>query len=158
MIYQLVSEKILYHTSLYTRSLTKGGIDSQKAKGFIFQKTGMTSAIYDDGSHYVKNQELTLEMLKDEHLDHKHTDDYYLSQEQQQLGEQRRAAEEKKISRGLDNHKLLTYTVVGVIGVLALAGFIISGGLLPNVNRGAPPLPQTSSSSFPPILEAFIDM
>jgi hypothetical protein len=104
---------------------TKAGIDSQKAKGFIFQKTGMMPAIYDDGSHYIKNQELTLEMLKDEHLDHKHTHDYYLSQEQQQLEEQRRAAEEKKISRGLNYHKLLICTVVGVIGALALAGFII---------------------------------
>ena len=34
---------------------------------------------------------------------------------------------------------------------MALAGFIISGGLLPNVNKGAPPLAQTSSSSFPPL-------
>lgn len=105
---------------------TKEGINYQKAKDFIFQKTGIMPAIYDNGTHYVTNQELTLEMLKEisdsedvlevtggytggiggygashEHLDHKHTHDYYLSQEQQQLGEQRRAVEEKKISRGL---------------------------------------------------------
>ncbi|MFL6320670.1 MAG: hypothetical protein ACJ72Q_09360 [Nitrososphaeraceae archaeon] len=42
-------------------------------------------------------------MLKDEHLDHKHTNDYYLSQE-----EQRREVEEKKIPRGLNNYKLPT--------------------------------------------------
>ena len=65
-------------------------------------------------------------MLKDEHLDHKHTYDYYLSQEQQQLEEERLTVEEKKISRGLNNHKLLISMVVGVIGALELVGFIIS--------------------------------
>jgi hypothetical protein len=84
-----------------------------------------------------------------EHLNHKHTHDYHLSEEQQQLEEQRRSVEEKKIYKGLNNHKLLIYSVVGVIGALALSGFIISGGLLPNVNKGAPPLAQTSSPSFP---------
>ena len=154
---------------------TKEGIDSQRAKDFIFQKTGMMPAIYDNGTHYVTNQKLTLEMLKEisdsedvlevtgeytgsiggygpshEHLNHKHTHDYDLSQEQQQLKEQGRAVEEKKIYKGLNNHKLLIYAAVGVIGALALAGFIISGGLLPNVNKGGP-LAQTSSSSFPPL-------
>ena len=75
-------------------------------------------------------------MLKDEHLNHKHTYDYHLSEEQQQLEEQG-TIEEKKISRGLNNHKLLIYMVVGIIGALELAGFIISGGRLPNVNKGA---------------------
>jgi hypothetical protein len=153
---------------------TKKGIDSQKAKDFIFQKTGMIPAIYDNGTHYVTNQKLTLEMLKEisdsedvlevtgeytgsiggygpshEHLNHKHTHDYHLSEEQQQLEEQRRSVEDKKIYKGLNSHKLLIYTVVGVIGALELSGFIISGGLLPNVNKGAPPLAQTSSPSFP---------
>jgi len=44
---------------------TKEGIDSQKVKDFIFQKTGMMPAIYDNGTHYVTNQKLTLEMLKE---------------------------------------------------------------------------------------------
>jgi hypothetical protein len=150
------------------------GVDSQKAKDFIFNKTGMMPAIYDNGTHYVTNQKLTLEMLKEisdsedvlevtgeytgsiggfgashEHLNHKHMHDYHLSEEQLQLEEQRRSLEEKKIYKGLNNHKLLIYTVVGVIGALALSGFIISGGLLPNVNKGASPLAQTSSPSFP---------
>jgi hypothetical protein len=153
---------------------TEEGTDSQKAKDFIFQKTGMMPAIYDNGTHYVTNQKLTLEMLKEisdsedvlevtgeytgsiggygpshEHLNHKHTHDYHLSEEQQQLEEQRRSVEEKTIYKSLNNHKLLIYTVVGVIGALALSGLIISGGLLPNVNKGAPPLAQTSSPSFP---------
>jgi hypothetical protein len=45
----------------------------------------------------------------------------------------------------LNNHRLLIYPAVGIIGAIALAGFIISGGLLPNVNKGAtsPPLPSS---------------
>ena len=42
---------------------TKKGIDSEKAKMYIIQKTGMVPAIYDHGTHYVTNQRLTLEML-----------------------------------------------------------------------------------------------
>jgi hypothetical protein len=42
-------------------------IDSQKARDFIFQKTGMIPAIYDNGTHFVTNQKqkLTLDMLKE---------------------------------------------------------------------------------------------
>lgn len=49
----------------------------------------------------------------------------------------------------MNNHKLLIYTAVGIIGAIALAGFIISGGLLPNVNKGAtsPLLPSPRSLS-----------
>jgi hypothetical protein len=32
---------------------------------YIVQKTGMVPAIYDNGTHYVTNQRLTLEMLKE---------------------------------------------------------------------------------------------
>jgi hypothetical protein len=67
----------------------------------------MMPAIYDNGTHYVTNQKLTVEMLKEisdsedvlevtdeyigrtggfwssqEHLSHKHTHNYYLSQKQ----------------------------------------------------------------------------
>jgi hypothetical protein len=44
---------------------TKEGINSQKTKNFIFQKTGMMPAIYDNGTHYVTNQKLPVEMLKE---------------------------------------------------------------------------------------------
>src|SRR5919198_1611421 len=94
---------------------TKEGIDSQKAKDFIFHKTGMMPAIYDDGTHYVTNQKLTLEMLKEisdsedvlevtgeytggiggwgashERRGHKYTHDYYPSRSQQQQQQQLR--------------------------------------------------------------------
>jgi hypothetical protein len=138
----------------------------------------MMPAIYDNGTHYVINQKLTLEMLKElsdsedvlevtgeytgsiggfgpshEHLDHKHKHDYYLSQEQ--LERQRSSIEKSAtIDQGFSSRKTLVYVLAGIIGALVLAGFIISGGLLPNVNKGASPLVQTSSSSLPPVLGA----
>jgi hypothetical protein len=160
---------------------TKPGIDSQAARNYIFEKTGMVAAVYDHGTHYVTNQKLTLETLKEisnsedvlevageytggiggwgpshEHAGHRHTHDYYTSsspQQQEQTEKQlpsieKNILEEKKIYSSFNNHKLVIYTAIGIIGAIALAGYIISGGLLPNVNKGAtlPPLP----SQLPP--------
>jgi len=44
---------------------TKEGTDSEALKEHIFQKTGMLPAIYDHGTHYVTNQRLSLESLKE---------------------------------------------------------------------------------------------
>ena len=44
---------------------TKRGIDSQAARNYIFEKTGMVSAVYDHGTHYVTNQKLKLQTLKE---------------------------------------------------------------------------------------------
>jgi hypothetical protein len=44
---------------------TKDGIDSEAARGYIFSKTGMMPAIYDHGTHFVTDQKLTVEMLKE---------------------------------------------------------------------------------------------
>ena len=95
---------------------TKPGIDFQAARNYIFEKTGMVAAVYDHGTHYVTNQKLTLEMLKEisnsedvlevaseytggiggwgpshEHAGHRHSHDYYTSssrQPEQQTKEQ----------------------------------------------------------------------
>jgi hypothetical protein len=49
---------------MYTLEVfTKNGTDPEKAKNYIFQKTG--PAVYDKGTHYVTNQKLTLEILKE---------------------------------------------------------------------------------------------
>jgi hypothetical protein len=51
---------------MYTLEVfTKNGTDPEKAKYYIFQKTGMRPAVYDKGTHYVTNQKLTLEILKE---------------------------------------------------------------------------------------------
>lgn len=44
---------------------TKEGIDTEAARAYILEKTGMAPAIFDNGTHYVTNQKLTLEMLKE---------------------------------------------------------------------------------------------
>ena len=44
---------------------TKPNLDSEAAKQYIFEKTGMVPAIYDKGTHYVTNHKLTLEILKE---------------------------------------------------------------------------------------------
>ena len=71
LIADLLSREIEYdreckHPPMYTVEVfTKKGIDSEKAKQYIIQKTGMVPAIYDHGTHYVTNQRLTLEMLRE---------------------------------------------------------------------------------------------
>jgi hypothetical protein len=44
---------------------TKEGTDSDLMRNWIIEKTQMVPAIYDKGTHYVTNQRLTLEMLKE---------------------------------------------------------------------------------------------
>jgi len=53
-------------TEMYTIEVfTKEGIDSEAARWYIFDKTGMMPAIYDKGTHFVTDQKLTLENLKE---------------------------------------------------------------------------------------------
>ena len=113
-----------------------------------------------------------------EHRDHRlrHEDDYnntiagtlsFLQQNQQQeqlVKQQLRpvekgiAKEEKrKYNKGItnkSNYKPIIYTAIGILGAIALAGFIISGGLLPNVNKGIVTL---SPSSNIPLVQGAID-
>ena len=44
---------------------TNPGTNSEVMKDHIYTKTGMIPAIYDKGTHYVTNQRLTLEVLKE---------------------------------------------------------------------------------------------
>ena len=44
---------------------TKQGVDTESARDYIYSKTGMSPAIFDNGTHYATNQKLTLEMLKE---------------------------------------------------------------------------------------------
>ena len=50
-----------YMVEIFTRPET----DSEVMKDKIFERTGMVPAIYDKGTHYVTNQRLTLETLKE---------------------------------------------------------------------------------------------
>ena len=44
---------------------TKPGVNPEAAKKYIFEKTGMVPAIYENGTLFVTNQKLTLEMLRE---------------------------------------------------------------------------------------------
>jgi hypothetical protein len=44
---------------------TKPGLDPQQVRSYILQKTGMAPEIYDNGTHYVTNQKLNLDILKE---------------------------------------------------------------------------------------------
>jgi hypothetical protein len=44
---------------------TKPGLDKAQVRNYIMEKTGMTPAIYDNGTHYVTSQKLSLEILSE---------------------------------------------------------------------------------------------
>jgi len=50
---------------IYIEVFTKPGVNPEAAKKYIFKKTGMVPAIYENGTLFVTNQKLTLEMLKE---------------------------------------------------------------------------------------------
>ena len=43
---------------------TTKGTDPEKMKNLIFKKTGLLPSVYENGTHYVANMRLTLELLK----------------------------------------------------------------------------------------------
>lgn len=67
-VYDLIlrlSEKSDNNTPVYTVEVfTKEGINPEKSKERILQTTGTVPAIYDNGTHYVSTQHMSLEMLK----------------------------------------------------------------------------------------------
>jgi len=44
---------------------TKSGEDSEQIRNIILEEVGVTPEVYDNGTHYVTNQKLTLETLKE---------------------------------------------------------------------------------------------
>ena len=52
---------LMYTIEVFTR----GGIDTEAARWYIFGRTGKMPAIYDHGTHFVTEQRFTLEMLKE---------------------------------------------------------------------------------------------
>jgi Carboxypeptidase regulatory-like domain len=84
-------------------------------------------------------------------------------QQQEQLLMKQQTLAEKGISKEVkrkynqtivnkSNYKPIIYTAIGILGAITLAGFIISGGLLPNVNKGT--VTSSPSSNIPVVLGA----
>jgi hypothetical protein len=159
---------------------TKRETDPQMTRENILKKTGMVPAIYDNGTHYVTNQKLTIDMLKEisdsndvlevsgeytggvgglgasheqRHHRYNHDHDISSSREQEHDKKQRSLTErgiiEEKAHKSHNSHKHLLCTLLGIVGAIALLGFIISGGLLPNVNNAA--TLASSRTSLPPV-------
>jgi hypothetical protein len=157
------------------------GLDSQKVRETILQETGVTPAIYDNGTHIAVHHTLTLETLKrisdkegvievtgeydtgswaasHEHR-RRHDEDVRSkrpsavsssSSSQTTAAANTKEPMKKGITESRKEHRkskylVAVYTAAGIIGTIALAGFIISGGMLPNSNSGIQSLPATGA-------------
>ncbi len=156
----------------------KSGINMEDLRAAIKEKTGMNAIMYDNGTHCVITQKLTMEKLKEiseidgvfeitgkfvgglEGYDtfpekrHKKANAYQDSPAQISSGrqsdhpvierlnkkdhevevEQSFKGQKKKIKSSITLRTAI-FVGVGIVAVIALAGFIISGGMLPNVNQ-----------------------
>jgi hypothetical protein len=55
-----------HHEPIYMLEMfTKSGLDSEQIRNVILEKIGVSPEIYDNGTHYVTNQKISLEMLKE---------------------------------------------------------------------------------------------
>lgn len=145
---------------------TKPGVDTERARDYIYGKTGMSPAIFDNGTHYATNQKVTLEMLKEisdsddvieitgdytgsigaypvshEHGHKEHpkmapAGSGQVTQLEPHVEAVMPTPEERKASGKQYNYAI--YTAAGIVGAIILAGAIISGGMLPNVNVQPP--------------------
>lgn len=126
---------------------TKPGLNVE-VRSYIIGKTGMSPAIYDNYTHYVTNQKLTLEMLRDIRLrrsDRSHRRIHWWpwkpSAPSPSIQKIEAAPKSKELPTRKESTRIVACTVAGIIGAIALAGFIISGGVLPdaNVSQTIPP-------------------
>jgi hypothetical protein len=136
---------------------TKPDLNTEEVREYIISKTGMSPAIYDNGTHYATNQKLTLEMLKEisdseevievtgdytgglggygashEHRTHENWQE--LSRAERSSEKQASPAVEVSTGQKKNDYRIAAYVAAGIVGAIALAGFIISGGMLPNAN------------------------
>lgn len=110
-------------------------------------------AVYDNGTHYVTNQRLTLETLKRlNEFEHvlEVTGEYFGGGYVSNAPTHEYSMEPKKIRREEKREPLLTkeqrgeekvlvlkvviFTIIGIAGAVALGGFVISGGAIPNAH------------------------
>lgn len=149
---------------LYTVEVfTKEGTDSKRCKDHIFATTGMVPAIYDRGTHYVTHMRLTLEILKKlndfefvlevmgEYTDNEgslgpmhNIGDAHIARQAHKFASEKTTSEKPKGKTS----KPLIYALVGVLVAIALGGFIVSDGLLSNVNRSTTSVPSLQISAL----------
>jgi hypothetical protein len=155
------------------------GVDSQKVREDILQETGVTPAIYDNGTHVAAHHTLTLETLErisgkegvieitgeydtgswaashehrrhDEDIPSKRPSAVSASQSTTPTAQtkepMKEEIQESRKEHGRSKYMVAVYTAAGIIGAIALAGFIISGGMLPNSNSGIQSTSSTGST------------
>jgi len=143
---------------------TKPGLNTEDVRSYIMEKTGMSPAIYDNGTHYVTNQKLSLENLKeisdsDDVLEvsgvytgniggygasldrkrHKDEERPYEPRPPTAASETVRVPAPRDEGKAGSRYMLAVYVAAGIIGAVLIAGFVISGGLTPNVNVPSTP-------------------
>src|ERR687896_2132568 len=166
---------------------TKPGTDSEALRQRIWNTTGMMPAIYDNGTHYVINQRLTLEKLKEisdsedvievtgdytgtltglgashdtRRSEHAAISNYRTSQQatvleppsslqakQDQKASKEYDKDKKKKKSKITPYKPLIFVTIGVVVALAIGGFILSGGMPPNINQNNALQTQTSTTT-----------
>jgi hypothetical protein len=156
---------------------TKLGVDIERARDYIYSKTGMSPAIFDSGTHFATNQKVTLEMLKeisDSDDVVEITGDYTGSIGAYPVSHEHGRRERKPVSssgqiaeleprvevkiptpeerrQSSKQYRFAMYTAAGIVGAIILAGAVISGGMLPNVN-----VPPVSSGNLPGVLHGYV--
>jgi len=68
LVYDLLLRQQKNPATMYMYNIevfTKQGLDTNAAKEYVYKKAGMVPSVYDKGTHYVTNQKLTLETLKE---------------------------------------------------------------------------------------------
>lgn len=137
----------------------KPGMDPQRGREIVIEKTGATPAIYDNGTHYAAHHRLTLELLKEisgmegvievtgeysgdfgswaaSHEHRTHEKWHASTPAERPIEPEATTAREIPQEQKKNDYRIAAYTAAGIIGAIALAGFIISGGLFPNINTG----------------------
>jgi hypothetical protein len=135
------------------------GIDGQIVRETVIQETGVAPAIYDNGTHIAVHHKLTLERLKRisekegvieitgeysgdfgnwaaSHEHRTHEKWQAPSPAERSMEPEAPAAAEIPLEQKKNDYRIAAYVAAGIVGAIALTGFIISGGLLPNVNVG----------------------
>jgi hypothetical protein len=140
----------VFTLEVFTKKVAEGGIDSNTLREHIWNTTGKMPGIYDNGTHYVTNQRLTLETLKKLNdfphvleVTGEYSGDSYASLgptherslvPKVQHPEKVLLKVEQKGKEKASVLKIVICTIIGITGAVALGGFIISGGILPNAH------------------------
>ncbi len=157
---------------------TKEGIDTERARDYIYSKTGMSPAIFDNGTHFATNQKVTLEMLKEisdsedvveitgdytgsigaypvSH-EHGHKERKPIPSSAGQVAQLEPRVEVKiptpeERKQSSKQYRFAMYTAAGIVGAIILAGAVISGGMLPNVN-----VQPVATGNAPGVLHGYV--